>query len=362
MVYFFIFFLFLFFCLLFIHFSGCSSSNLAFSKRYNLVFLFIPFSVLAFLMGFRHEVGADYWNYLLIFERFEANDAFIINRFEPGFLAILNIVSSLELNGNFFLFICYLFTVLFFWGGIYYSRFDSVSMISLSVILFLGIGPVFSATNTVRQSLAISIVIFIITFLSKRKKIATILSSAIGFLFHYSAPLVLVFNFVPTKSLGFKFWLFVSFFCVLLSSELMSFVFSFLQANRVFLGDFSGYFDGGGAFRESSGLGLRLVLEIIIFLFLSLYVKKINPKGLWFFNIAFFGILLAYVFKDYAMFLRGASYFSVFKILAIPWFLKAFKGLEKQIFFFGFTVYSLSAFARSAAADQFAPFKIYFFS
>ncbi|MDO3720304.1 EpsG family protein [Marinobacter sp. chi1] len=361
-VYFFLFFFFLLFALFYMHCSDMSGGSAIYVKRYGSIFLFLPFCLLIFLLGFRYEVGSDYWNYIEIFDRFEAGDPVIRDRFEVGFLAVLEGVSSLGLSGNFVLFLFYLFTITFFWIAIRGVGFDSASMVSLSVILFLGLGPVFSATNTVRQNFAISIVVLFCALFSRSKILSTIPSSAVGFLFHYSAPVALAFNFVPRKVLGFRFWGLASIFCVVLSALLIGPVFELLERNHVILGGFGVYFEGDGAVRESSGLGVRLIFEVFVFLFLSLFVKRINPKAVWFFNIAFVGALINYTFRDYAMFLRVSEYFSVFKVLAIPWFIEVFRGVERQLFFLTFAIYSFFAFARSATSEQFLPYKLVFFN
>jgi hypothetical protein len=361
-IYFILFFIFMFCCSIYVNYSFLSIDSVKFSNKYGFFFLFLPFVFLIFLMGFRYEVGADYWNYIEIFENFKAGDSFALNRFEPGFLAILIGVDLLGLSSGFFLFTFYLFTVSLFWGAIRNVKFGSASMESLAVLLFLGIGPVFSATNTVRQALAVSIVLFFCSFFSRSKILSTTLSSIFGFLFHYSAPIVMALNFVPRKTLSFKFWVFVVIITLIFSNLIMDWLFKTLAQNSYVLADFGAYFESDGASRKSSGLGIRIVFEIALFLFLSSFSKRINPRGVWFFNIAFFGILLTYIFREYAIFLRVSVYFSIFKILAIPWFLHVFKGVEKKIFFLFFIVYSLSAFVRSVMAEQFSPYKLMFFN
>lgn len=361
-VYFLLFLLFLFFSLIYMHLSAASAASHVFLERNMTKFFFLPFASLVLLMGFRHEVGTDYWGYLSIYERFEAGDLFVVERFELGFVLVMEGVSALGLSGNFLLFLLYALTMTLYWAAIRCAGYESASMVAISIMLFLGVGPFFSATNTVRQDLAVSAVLFLYSLFYNKRVVSSVLSSFIGWLFHYSALTAFFIAFVPKRVLGFKFWFFVSLFCVAFSSSIFGVFFELLEKNYLALDGFGVYFESDGALREASGLGIRLVFDIVFFLFLSCFVGRINPKGVWFFNVAFFGLLLVYIFREYAMFLRIAAYFSVFKIIAIPWFLSAFKKEREKLLFFVFIVfYSLSTFARSATADQFIPYKFIFF-
>jgi hypothetical protein len=235
-------------------------------------------------------------------------------------------------------------------------------MAALSVIVLLGLGPIFSATNLVRQCFAVSIAVFFCVRFYHKKLFSTVASSFLGGLFHYSAPIVLILNFVPKKIISFRWWLLIVVLCFGLSGLIFENIFSFLSKNASIFGGFSIYFIDESTLSSSTGLGIRVIFEVFLFLFLSAHVSKIDPKGIWFFNITFFGVLLAYIFRDYGIFLRAASYLTDFKFLAIPWFLAAFNGLNKSIFFLLIVIYSSLSFARSAMSDQFSPYANFLFA
>jgi hypothetical protein len=286
-----------------ISFGYIYASSVGGSKNKFFVPLFaVPFFILVFLMGYRYGVGTDYWGYIEIFKRIGANESRVFERFEPGFLNAANSFVYLGLTANDFLFVSYFFTLLLLFISIKRVCFNSATMAALSVIVLLGLGPIFSATNLVRQCFAVSIAVFFCVRFYHKKLFSTVASSFLGGLFHYSAPIVLILNFVPKKIISFRWWLLIVVLCFGLSGLIFENIFSFLSKNASIFGGFSIYFIDESTLSSSTGLGIRVIFEVFLFLFLSAHVSKIDPKGIWFFNITFFGVLLAYIFRDYGIF------------------------------------------------------------
>jgi hypothetical protein len=130
-----------------------------------------------------------------------------------------------------------------------------------------------------------------------------------------------------------------------------------------FLTNFSHYFGGFSFYLESgdrkgvSGLGVRALFEIFLFLFLSFFVKKVDSRAIPFFNISFFGILLFYIVKDFDVLSRAAYYFTAFKYLALPWFYSAFSRRGRDLYFFFIVLYSSAAYLRNLTSEQFVPYQ-----
>jgi hypothetical protein len=320
-------------------------------------FFFNVFIILTFIFGYRKDVGTDYEGYLSIFTRVHMNDPFVLDRFEPGFLALNQFYFNVGLTGNDLLFTFYMITLILLFLSVKQIGFNSSSKISLSIILLLGIGPIFGATNMVRQALVISFFVYLSVVFYNKRFFGTIIGSILGFLMHYSSVIFLMFNLIPKRKISFKYWLLVSITVILFSSTILEYIINLLTSHSEVLGRFVCYMEETEEFRESTGYGIRALFEVFFFLFLAYFSQNINPKGIYFFNLAFIGVLLLYVVKDISILARVAVYFTVFKFLAIPWFLDIFKGKAKTIFILLLIVYSFLAFLRNAMSGQYYPYQ-----
>jgi hypothetical protein len=313
-------------------------------------------------LGYRHKVGADYDNYKNIFDDLSKNDGHnYYERFEPAFVYLNEFLGHLGFSSNFFLFFCYIISFTLLLASISNVSFKSAKMTALSLILLLGFGPLLTMTNTVRQDFVISLSIFIFTLLYRRRLLSSFLTSTIGVFFHYSAPITVLYAIVPRSIISPWIWLVLTVLTFLLSGSLLNYAFDALSNGVITSLSFAQYIQGAENIKPVAGIGLRLWFDILLFLVLSSFVKKIDEKGIVFFNITFFGLLLLYALKEYSVFARVASYFYMFLYLSVPWFLSVFRNVWlKNMFFCLMIIYSSLVFFRNSFSDQYYPYEFWF--
>lgn len=175
--------------------------SLLFSFFYNKVglltrnyfsFLYILISILVF--GSRFEVGADWYNYIRIYESY-TEDLNILNKIEAGYKA-LNVISFLAGGG---------YSLVIFLSSIFFFclTFFAVTRLKLNPYTFFAlVAPyhlVMSGMNYTRQSISLSFIILTYSFLISEKKGVGALSLFLSTLFHKSAIIMGFFFFSNMK-------------------------------------------------------------------------------------------------------------------------------------------------------------------
>jgi len=158
------------------------------SPSYQLHFFsFIAFIV---LFGLRYQVGADYQSYIDIYEDIGNNN--VSRGIEFGYVLANRTLNILNLPPQSIIFVSFAATFAMLYNGA--KRWSS--NMSLSLMIMLGFGLVFSTTNLIRQSLAFGICVLSLKPINDRKLSRFLLLIGLAMLFHRS-----VILFVPA------FWL-----------------------------------------------------------------------------------------------------------------------------------------------------------
>lgn len=159
------------------------------NKVYKTVLLLYFILVFSFVFGLRDEVGVDWYNYIVVYERYIAS-GFNFESIEIGYI-ILNLTSEyLGLGIHFVILICtFLFITLTLYGA---------KRININPFYFFSvIAPyhfVMSGMNLTRQSVAMSFFIFSFYYLFRNKKTGFITCIIVGASFHASIlPFILLF-------------------------------------------------------------------------------------------------------------------------------------------------------------------------
>jgi len=153
------------------------------------ILLFFTGFIYIFFIGFRHEVGMDWFNYILIYDYI--SDGTIkhgINRTEPAY-ALLNWLSaqmSFDIYGSNFIIAIIFVSGLINLAGKMPNPW--VALISVTPYLVIAIGM-----SGVRQSAAIGFVFHLIAGWKKNSFIKNIILAVVATLFHYSAFVALFF-------------------------------------------------------------------------------------------------------------------------------------------------------------------------
>lgn len=150
------------------------------------IFSMIPYIAMAVVSGVRYEVGVDYENYIYMYKRIEQGLT-TWNTNEVGYLWIVRLVQRIGGTQQLIFLIFAIMTSIFYYKFIYKMS-DSFC---LSTMLYMCLGPFyFSSYNTVREALAVSIVLYALTYLEK-DRIKYCMWVFIAALFHKTALLFL---------------------------------------------------------------------------------------------------------------------------------------------------------------------------
>ena len=279
-------------------------------------FLLISFIIIVFLMSTRtFSTGTDTRMYISFFEKvsnYKFNLKIIGNYYEPLFIIINILLSYISSNPRFFIIvtssiICYAFYTLIKKNSKNYF---------LSVLIFIGLLFFYSTMNTIRQYLAISIIIFGYNFIKNKKILPYMICVVLATLMHSSALVgILIYPLYNMKYNRFR--VIIIFLIAIVSnifiSDLINNIYTILNRTN--------YYEYRIGKENISNL-IHMILYLIIYLF-SLYLtkkNKINNEGHNSFYLYIF--IMTSAFSLIAMNLnvlsRATTYFNIFSIICIP--------------------------------------------
>lgn len=170
--------------------------SIIFRKRKWWVFL-LAFIPLILFWGTKVELGSDYGNYLLKFERQHEMPfyAFLLDalegKFEPGFFFLLKLMPSF----NAVVFVTAAFLILSV--CIFFEEFIPKYSIPLALFLWLFNSSIFNTFSAMRSSLVIGFFLLAIVAKTRSQKKLAILLTFVGAQFHMSGYLLILFAVLP---------------------------------------------------------------------------------------------------------------------------------------------------------------------
>lgn len=293
-------------------------------NKWEYFLITILFIVLFTLSAFRDGVGTDYKNYESLFYGYISVGDAAIERLEPGFKIIFELVSFFTSEPRlFFIITSFLILSFFFLGFFKYSR-----SILLSIFLFISLYYYFNSLNTIRQFVGMSIVFYVSTrYLVDRKLYKYVLSVIFASLFHLSA-LIVIPAYWLCKEISFRTVL-ILLFClpvVLLSYDFFaSFIFKIFPSYAIY----SDYQTG------SSSVFLAIQMAFFIIIFMVYKNNKIWTKvELISFNFSLISLFLYVLSYKNIIFFRVGIYFGMYLLILVPAALNNFKSsVNKMIFY-----------------------------
>lgn len=130
-------------------------SLLLYKSKKNQIFAVLPFVFMAFVGGFRENVGADYKQYVFIFDRYLENLS-ITSYVEVGFRNLIRLIILIGGSHQMMFFVTSVVTCMCYYIFIR----DNSDDFCMSTILFMCLGPFYLSTfNIMRQTLAVAIVL-----------------------------------------------------------------------------------------------------------------------------------------------------------------------------------------------------------
>ena len=153
-----------------------------FNQKIVIRFLWFILFVIA---AFRYNVGTDYDTYELMYNAFLIDDVpRVWQGKEPGFVAIIKILTFLGLSAQSLFVVTSFFILLFFYFGMYrlFKRQDSQLIILMLFFTFIYL----TSLNVIRQFMAISIFAFLIYYIVRGNYLKYHIGVFFGALFHLS--------------------------------------------------------------------------------------------------------------------------------------------------------------------------------
>ena len=261
--------------------------------------------------GFRFCVGTDYNGYVDTFEKVVTQGRYY--ELEWGYYWLVKIVDRIGGTAQ-FVFLLFAFATITF---IYKFIEHFSENVELSWLVFVCIGPYYVSTfNGMRQWLAVAIFAYSLRFIKENNFKKYLLFNMIGFLFHYSAIILIPFYWV-LKAKGFSVFKSVIYYLVFQIFVLTGVVDRIAEELHA-----KSYVEGDGALTLDWAYYLFLVLSIG-FIILDLVWKMFNDENVLWKNINMLSgltVFLAITSSDLSniIFTRFNMYFFIGYIILIP--------------------------------------------
>lgn len=276
------------------------------------IFLFV-------IIGFRgEEVGTDTYSYMLSFFQYNKIYSFKLDDIceifslyqEPAYI-LLNICVGLFTEKFTIFLCCYASLYVVAIGYLVYKYSDKPLW---SFIVLLSLGFVYFAMAGIRQTIAMSILLFSYKYIQERKVLPFILLVFLAYMFHNSSVIFLVAYPVATLKINWKHLvvLVCAYIIMAFFSELVRFViFDLMKWERL-----------DSYYNRTETLSLSgVIIQISIFAFAYFFKEdaiKYNKNNIILINMTFLGCLFQLYSTVIAEFFRVSMYFSIFNALMIP--------------------------------------------
>lgn len=290
-----------------------------------MIYCFIISIILIIVSGLRHlSVGNDTWNYVNIFYRYNQmsiNELFQ-NHFgiEFGYVILNKFIGSLSLGHQWLL----LFTAVVFTLSVSKFIYDYSNDVVLSYLVLFSFSFFQFSMTGVRQTLAISIVIFGIKYALDKKLIKFSLVVLLASTFHQSA-LVAFFIYLATYFKMSKLMKVSSIVLIaivyVLRNSIVNFLFMFIPDGR-----YNYLSDGGG-----ETVLLVVFLTFIVGLMFHKNYDKVSRYANFEYGMIILGILFQVFTPVQNIFFRIAMYFTIILVVFIPNLFSGFKSSERLI-------------------------------
>lgn len=285
--------------------------------------VFIGFSLLiiSVFVGFRYDVGVDWYSYILIFEKINKAPEFSFSDqyYEFGFYVINRIAGNLDFGYQFVFFSLALITWFFF--------FKSIPKYLLPAFIFFLFCDeyFFWGMNGVRQFVSMAIWVYSIRFIAKQNVFLFLAFIGLASLFHSSSLLLIPLYFVPyDKIYNYRIFIFIY-----ILSFTLSFIFEFssfldyfeymilyLSENISVVKRYSSYLSSGNFGTVEINTGYGFYFRIIVNFGILVFSKKLLeffPRLRIHICLFFLGSILFMFFYDLPLVGRLNTYFLILR-------------------------------------------------
>ncbi|MCP8617523.1 EpsG family protein [Salirhabdus salicampi] len=275
----------------------------------NRFFIFLTVLWLVLISGLRWQVGTDYWQYSLNYQRYTYqffND--LLTYSEPGikFIAWFSEVFYDDYATMFF--ISSLITI-----GLFVITISKYSnMYTFSMLLFIFIGVWHGSFNGVKQYLACAILLAGHRHIISKSFVKYLLIVLLAGTFHYSALGMIILYFVPSKILKIRHIILLMFvsFAVIYSYDYIFELIENIKADSFAITQY--------VTREVNLLRILVNFAPLIVYFTITNKSKLSKEDLFYVNLLFINAAFALATSQSAYLARFLIYTNAFAILGIP--------------------------------------------
>ena len=281
------------------------------SNRLNHLILLAATIPLFLLSALRVGVGVDYWAYKQIYNEYTYSSSLNI---EPGFKLIVSTLNTYSLNFQWLFIVSALITYLF----IYKALKKSINP-ALSIFLFCNLSFLYYSLNTTRQFIAISIVLFSLQFIVKRKFLKYIATISIATILHMSAMLMIPMYFL----LNVKYKTYQYALLLIISSISYAFRVSLINIILYFYPQYGleGIFSYATSPSEIFIITSTLLILLIAYLNKRKLINRNDADIRIGINIAYFSFLIHTALSWVPLIDRASLYIDIGLIIFIPLFI-----------------------------------------
>ncbi|OQB14352.1 MAG: Transmembrane protein EpsG [Firmicutes bacterium ADurb.Bin193] len=283
------------------------------SYRFRAVYIFYCGVATFLLSALRHfSIGSDTFTYVdsfLLYEYRSFSDVLAI-KFDKGYYALVKLISMVSSNYTVFLSVfAFIFTVSI---CVYIYRYSKEPF--LSIIMLLSLGYLYFSMTGLRQTAAMSILLFSYKFVRERKLIRFLLLILLAYQFHNTSIVFLIAYPLAYLKVNWKHVtgvvaaLIVAF---MYKSYVDYFLFEVLNWERI--SHYKNYTDT----ITLSGF----IIQAFIVAFCLVYYKNVTkeePKDISLFNMVFLGLVFQAFTPIVSQFFRVSMYFSIANIALVP--------------------------------------------
>jgi transmembrane protein EpsG len=306
--------------------KNSDNNHLAVSlNRYTFSALFI----IAFVSGFRYEVGTDWITYSLFFDNIESGGVIYLFENLKDFGLILVTRTIIFLNGNAQI----MFFLMAFLSWYYIFKSTTYSLLPFLIYFLFVDNYFFWSMNGVNQFAALGISMYAYIYISKRNIYRYVLFIMFASMFHLTALLLLPLFFIPYKKINYSYvWLSLFIISIVFASNpvfgdvikkyfsiMISYIPLFKQYQH-FVYD-NKYFEARGL----AGTGLGYLYRILITIFIMYkgheYTKK-NPTMIPYFVMYYIGAILSNLLLSSIAGTRFLHYFIILRSLLLAIIIK----------------------------------------
>lgn len=321
---------------------------------------------LIFFAGFRFNCGFDFWDYKLVFDTIFDTNIKDNTSVEPLFNIVIRCIRKIGLDYSSLIFLSAIFSV-----GLKVKFFKKYSpYIFLSIFLYFSRIFLVIDMGQFRQGIALSIILWSISYLLNSKKYKFLILVLVASLIHSSAIIALLFYFVINLRFQKSTYLYI------LAS---SFVFLFLNLKEFFFGVFYPILPKFLSHKlfmytevletETLGLTFNALYKVFLtFIILFFFYYKIfeNKWTQGIFNIYFFGTIFYFVFNFFPQLSsRGSMHATQLEIIIIPllisWLMRSYTNVLIYIVISLYCIWGLNTILYTEKGHSFIPYFNLFF-